>query len=102
MLVDDYKSPNNNEKKYDSNIYRNIELSCLLPSITEEAQNADPFLIEADRDRISQVISNLLSNALKFTNQDDTIYVTIEKKDTGSIGEVTVSIKDTYKICYKI
>ncbi|MGC2383854.1 MAG: hybrid sensor histidine kinase/response regulator [Nitrososphaeraceae archaeon] len=95
VLVDDYKSPNNNEKKYGSNIYRNIELSCLLPSITEEAQNADPFLIEADRDRISQVISNLLSNAFKFTNQDDTIHVTIEKKDTGSIGEVTVSIKDT-------
>ena len=32
---------------------------------------------------------------MKFTNEDDTIYVTIEKKYTGSIGEVTVSIKDT-------
>jgi signal transduction histidine kinase len=95
VLVDDYKSPNNNEKKYDSNIYRHIELSCLSPSITEDHQNADLFLIEADRDRISQVISNLLSNALRFTNQDDVIYATIEKKDTGSIGEVTVSIKDT-------
>ena len=95
VLVDDYKSPNHNEKKYDSNIYRNIELSCLLPTITEDHQNADPFLIEADRDRISQVISNLLSNALKFTNEDDIIYVTIEKKYTGSIGEVAVSIKDT-------
>jgi len=32
---------------------------------------------------------------LKFTNENDTIYVTIEKKDTGSIEEVTVTIKDT-------
>ena len=94
VLVDDYKSPNNN-KKYESNIYRNIELFCLFPSIIEDHQNADLFLIEADRDRISQVISNLLNNALKFTNENDTIYVTIEKKDTGSIGGVTVSIKDT-------
>ena len=83
VLIDDYKGPNNNEKKYDSNICRNIELFCLFPSIIEEHQNADLFLIEADRDRISQVISNLLNNALKFTNENDTIYVTIEKKDTG-------------------
>ena len=95
VLIDDYKGPNNNEKKYDSNIYRNIELFCLFPSIIEDHQNADLFLIEADRDRISQVISNLLNNALKFTNENDTIYVTIERKDTASIGGVTVSIKDT-------
>ena len=94
VLVDDYKSPNNN-KKYDSNIYRNIELFCLFPSTIEDHQNADLFLMEADRDRISQVISNLLSNALKFTNENDTIYVSIEKRIPGSIGGVTVSIKDT-------
>ncbi len=41
VLVDDYKSPNSNEKRYDSNIYRNIELSCLFHSITEDHQNAD-------------------------------------------------------------
>jgi signal transduction histidine kinase/CheY-like chemotaxis protein len=87
-LVDDYKTPTNN-------ISRNIEMSCLSPSITDDHQNADLFSIEADRGRISQVVSNLLRNALKFTNEDDTIYVTIEKKDSGTIEEVTVSIKDT-------
>ena len=87
-LVDDYKTPTNN-------ISRNIELSCLSSSITDDHQNADLFSIEADRGRISQVVSNLLRNALKFTNEDDTIYITIEKKDRGTIEEVTVSIKDT-------
>ena len=76
-LVDDYKTPNNNGKKYDSNIYRSIEFSCLFPSIAQDHQNADLFPIEADRNRISQVISNLLNNASKFTNEDDTIYVII-------------------------
>ena len=87
-LVDDYKTPTNN-------ISRNIELSCLSSSITDDHQDADLFSIEADRGRISQVVSNLLRNALKFTNEDDTIYITIEKKDRGTIEEVTVSIKDT-------
>ena len=74
---------------------RNIKLSSS-PSITEEEQqNADLFLIEADRGRISQVISNLLSNALKFTNEGDIIYVNLEEKYIDSRREFIVSIKDT-------
>jgi two-component system sensor histidine kinase VicK len=96
LSVDDYISQNNIAKKNDSNnYYRNIKLS-LFPSITEEEQqDADFFLIEADRGRISQVVSNLLSNAVKFTNECDTVYVNLEKKDTGSGREFIVSIKDT-------
>jgi two-component system, OmpR family, sensor histidine kinase VicK len=96
LSVDDYISQNNIAKKNDSNnYYRNIKLSSF-PSITEEEQqNADLFLIEADRGRISQVVSNLLSNAVKFTNECDTVYVNLEKKDTGSGREFIVSIKDT-------
>jgi signal transduction histidine kinase/ActR/RegA family two-component response regulator len=94
-LISDYISQNNDAKRTDSSNYRNIKLS-LFPSNTEEYQNADLFPIESDRGRISQVISNLLSNAFNFTNEGDTIYVNVEKKDTGSsIGEVIVSIKDT-------
>jgi len=94
-LISDYISQNNDAKRTDSSNYRNIKLS-LFPSHIEEYQNADLFPIESDRGRISQVISNFLSNAFNFTNEGDTIYVNVEKKDTGSsIGEVIVSIKDT-------
>ena len=63
--------------------------------LTEEHQNEKLFLIEADKVRISQVISNLLRNALKFTNEGDLINVTIDTKDNGIKREVIVRISDT-------
>jgi signal transduction histidine kinase len=94
VLVDEYKSQNNNTMKNDINNRRNIKLS-LTSSITEELQNADLFLIKADKGRISQVFSNLLSNALKFTKENDIIYVDLEQKNIGSRKNFIVSIKDT-------
>ena len=48
------------------------------------------ILVEADRTRISQVLSNLLNNAVKFTKQG-TVYISAENKD----GQLIVSVKDT-------
>jgi signal transduction histidine kinase len=48
------------------------------------------IIVEGDKGRLSQVISNLLSNALKFTT-DGSISIISEKKD----DYVIVSIKDT-------
>ena len=48
------------------------------------------IVVEADRERISQVISNILNNAVKFTKQG-TIYISEDIKD----GQAIVSIKDT-------
>jgi two-component system, OmpR family, sensor histidine kinase VicK len=57
-------------------------------------------LIEADRQRMIQVISNLLDNALKFTQEGTVTVSIIERKDDGDgagggEAEVVVSIKDT-------
>jgi signal transduction histidine kinase len=53
----------------------------------------DPLPIDADEDRITQVISNLLNNAVKFTSKKrkGVISVSAERKKE----EVIVSIKDT-------
>jgi nitrogen-specific signal transduction histidine kinase len=53
-------------------------------------QGNSPAIIEADKGRISQVVSNLLANAVKFTNEG-TVKVATEKKD----NEIVISIKDT-------
>ena len=52
--------------------------------------NRGDFFIEADKVRLNQVISNLLDNAIKFT-QKGSIVISSERKDDN----VIVSIKDT-------
>ncbi|HEX5358960.1 MAG TPA: HAMP domain-containing sensor histidine kinase [Candidatus Nitrosotalea sp.] len=50
----------------------------------------DPIFVEADKDKIAQIVSNLIHNALKFTEKG-TILVSLKKGQ----NEVTVSVKDT-------
>ena len=76
------RSESKNEKN-DDDINNNIKL---------EYRPKDIFA-EADRVRVTQVISNILSNALKFTKgKGSMIFITIEKKQNK---EVIVKIKDT-------
>jgi signal transduction histidine kinase len=67
-------------------------------SFETERKEGNGVFIKADKIRIYEVISNLLKNAIKFTNEG-TIYITTEekkkKKKTGKGGEVIVKIKDT-------
>ncbi|HZD82718.1 MAG TPA: sensor histidine kinase [Nitrososphaeraceae archaeon] len=51
-------------------------------------------IIEADKGKIIQVISNLLGNAIKFT-KEGTISIITEIEENGHSKEVIVSIKDT-------
>jgi signal transduction histidine kinase len=52
----------------------------------------EDIFVDADRDRIGQVISNLLNNAIKFTEEGKISIITRKPADSQ---EVVVSVKDT-------
>jgi signal transduction histidine kinase len=53
----------------------------------------EPILVNADKIRISEVISNLLGNAIKFTTKEAGRSITIKAEKVDS--KASVSIKDT-------
>ena len=57
------------------------------------------FFVYADQIRITQVISNLLNNAIKSTKYDGSIYIKLEKEGekiaNGDNDHIVVSIKDS-------
>src|SRR5215217_1460896 len=65
----------------------------------KEATKDEESIIEADRTRLSQVISNLLDNAIKFTKEEEPISIVVErKKDSNNNNNkevIIVSIIDT-------
>jgi signal transduction histidine kinase len=63
----------------------------------ESHDNNDEIIIEADRNRLSQIIHNLLNNAINFTNEGSITVIVERKKDNinGKGDEILVSIKDT-------
>jgi signal transduction histidine kinase len=81
--------------------------------IVYDFKHKEDINIEADRDRLVQVIRNLLDNALKFTTQNQQmVFVSIDKnkedkEEEEEEEEVIVSVKDTGegisdKVLYKL
>jgi two-component system sensor histidine kinase VicK len=68
---------------------KNVKLEYRLK---QEQKNTSSFFVYADRVRISQVLTNLLTNAIKFTNEGD-IIVTAEIHD-GNKNSIVVRVKD--------
>ena len=92
-----------NKEKFNLNIlisevlkdYVNKQKEQLTSKIVYDFKHKRDIIVDADRDRLSQVIHNLLDNALKFTTHPQMIFVIVDKKEGQ--GQVIVSIKDTGK-----
>ena len=84
------------------NIVRTISALYKVSLPIEEAEQCNDddgnICVDADRERIIQVLTNLLDNAFKFTKENATISVIIqvrENKDINNTKEVILSVKDT-------
>jgi PAS domain S-box-containing protein len=54
------------------------------------AAPAEPLWVSADRARLAQVIGNLLSNALKFSERDQSVHVRVERDGASAHAHLTV------------
>lgn len=84
-VVDDHR-----ERIKDSS-NKNIELS-----YDSDEDGKRRIFVEADRGRITQVLTNLLNNALKFTDEGQITVSTYQNSDTNDYkDEITVRVVDT-------
>ena len=59
--------------------------------------NIRPIVLYADRDRLVQVIHNLLDNSVKFTKEGTIVVIVKEEEEDQQQHKVIVSVKDTGK-----
>jgi signal transduction histidine kinase len=67
---------------------KNIKINFMNECINEQC------LIYADKSRLNQIINNLISNAIKFTNQNGTINIMI-KENASNLSKLGVGNKKT-------
>jgi two-component system, OmpR family, sensor histidine kinase VicK len=71
-------------------MHKDVDMDNMIPNI--EFSENHPLFIHADKDRIIQVVSNLLDNAIKF-GEDGAISIGLHRNNTEN--EVTVKIIDS-------
>lgn len=76
---------------------RQVQIQFAPPVIDEKTGTAVPLVARIDKLRVFEVISNLIRNAAKYSDEGDTIFITAERKSNNNDnddGHVLVSIKD--------
>ena len=68
--------------------FKSIELACELPADLPRRLRGDPG-------RLRQVITNLLGNAIKFTDKGEVVVRVARESETDTHATITFSIKDT-------
>lgn len=74
------------------NLARTFEGQCKKKRLTIQLVfSAKEIFVSADRDKIAQVLYNLVDNAIKFSHSDAAIRITVEEKGRKAL----ISVKDT-------
>ena len=77
-LTSNIKADNNDNKNKDAKI---METKLVFQSKVKEGED---IFVEADEERLTQVIDNILDNAFKFTDAEGSIAVTLVKQEAQS------------------
>ena len=72
---------------------RGIKLSFSVAE-ADEAEEVPEIIADVDRDMINQAITNLLSNALRYTEEGGQVSVVVDQERSGH-GDVLISVADT-------
>jgi two-component system sensor histidine kinase VicK len=92
-LTSDVNAGNNDNKNKDTKM---METKLVFQSNVKEGED---IFLEADEERLTQVMENILDNAFKFSYADGSVTVTLEKQGTQRQGQgqqhAVINIKDT-------